>query len=121
MSCEAGAVSSWRDALRRFVEWGNKLDAPHPLDLTKPVPSELRGLLDQRVEARVTWQGLSDQQRAGLAAFVASGLVARTRRRYARVVTEKCAEGPDALHQWVARNRSIPGEGLSMPGWTFGP
>ena len=75
--------------------------------MAEELPAELAAALDAEPPADSVWSGLDEDDRAGLAAFVRSGWLRRTRRHRARVVAMNCAAGESALNDWMWTNRGL--------------
>lgn len=71
------------------------------------LPAELLAAPDAEPAARKVWSSLDDDDRAGLAAFVADGWLRQTRSRRAEVVAAKCDGGETALNDWMWMNRML--------------
>lgn len=89
--------------------------AAEPLAL----PPELTLALDRHDDARSIWEALGPDERGALASFVASARLKRGRARRAATVAQRCADGLDAIRDWMAMNRALlSGFTLGPPGWT---
>ena len=111
----ASASALWH----RFQRWAGRLDAPVIAAEPLALPAELKLALNRHEDARSTWEGLEPDERGALAFFVASPRLRRGRARRAATVAQRCADGLDAVRDWMTMNRALlSGFTLGPPGWT---